>query len=125
MIAKESSARRGESGLFADGRRCAVANEKRLIDANALDAKVGKLAERYAAQGRMVVAEDYNFIRTVLMTAPTVEAVEVVHGRWVNPYMNRYGHPCHCCSICGFKASYQDKNYCPNCGAKMDGDGNG
>lgn len=50
---------------------------------------------------------------------------EVVHGRWVNPYMNRYGHPCHCCSVCGFKASYQDKNYCPNCGAKMDGDGNG
>ena len=57
--------------------------------------------------------------------APTVDAVEVVHGRWVNPYINRYGHPCHCCSECGFKASYQDKNYCPNCGAKMDGDGNG
>lgn len=53
---------------------------------------------------------------------PTVDAVEVVHGEWANPYMNRYGHPCHCCSVCGFKASYQDKNYCPNCGAKMDGD---
>ena len=50
------------------------------------------------------------------------DLVEVVHGRWVNPYINRYGHPCHCCSECGFKASYQDKNYCPNCGAKMDGD---
>ncbi len=46
----------------------------------------------------------------------------VKYGRWINPYMNRYGHPCHCCSICGFKASYQDKNYCPNCGAKMDGE---
>ena len=46
---------------------------------------------------------------------------KAVRGRWVNPYINRYGHPCHCCSICGFKASYQDKNYCPNCGAKMDG----
>ena len=45
----------------------------------------------------------------------------VKHGRWVNPYINRYGHPCHCCSECGFKASHQDKNYCPNCGAKMDG----
>lgn len=45
----------------------------------------------------------------------------IVHGRWVNPYINRYGHPCHCCSECGFKASYQDKNYCPDCGAKMDG----
>ena len=51
-------------------------------------------------------------------------AVEVVYGQWINPYINRYGHPCHCCSVCGFKASYQDKNYCPNCGAKMDGDEN-
>lgn len=58
-----------------------------------------------------------------LKKQPTVEAVEVVHGRWVNPYTNRYGHPCHCCSECGFKASYQDKNYCPQCGAKMDGGG--
>lgn len=64
------------------------------------------------------------YFREVVDNAPKVDAVEVVHGRWVNPYMNRYGHPCHCCSVCGFKASYQDKNYCPNCGAKMDGDGN-
>jgi len=63
-------------------------------------------------------------IDQIVELAPTVDAVEVVHGRWVNPYMNRYGHPCHCCSICGFKASYQDKNYCPNCGAKIDGDCN-
>ena len=55
----------------------------------------------------------------VILEAPTVDAVEVVHGQWINPYMNRYGHPCHCCSVCGFKASYQDKNYCPNCGAQM------
>jgi len=63
-------------------------------------------------------------IDQIVELAPTVDAVEVVHGRWVNPYMNRYGHPCHCCSICGFTASYQDKNYCPNCGAKIDGDCN-
>ena len=50
---------------------------------------------------------------------PTVEAVPVVHGEWVNEYINRYGHPCHCCSVCGFKASYQDENFCPECGADM------
>ena len=48
------------------------------------------------------------------------ELEPVKHGRWVNPYINFYGHPCHCCSECGFKASYQDKNYCPECGARMD-----
>ena len=42
------------------------------------------------------------------------------HGRWVNPHMNKYGHPCHHCSECGFLASQKDRNYCPNCGAKMD-----
>ena len=111
-----------------------MANEKRLIDANALDEKVGKLAERYAAQGRMVVAEDYNFIRTVLMTAPTVDAVEVVHGKWVlgnvEPgYFTPGGNRPWVCSECGQVMSYRldkpNENYCPNCGAKMDGDGNG
>ena len=60
----------------------------------------------------------------IALKAPAVES-KPKQGWWINPYMNRYGHPCHCCSVCGFKASYQDKNYCPNCGAKMDGDGNG
>ena len=62
-------------------------------------------------------------VRSFLVKLPRVDAVEVMHGKWIKPYMNRYGHPCHCCSVCGFKASYQDKNYCPNCGAKMDGHG--
>lgn len=42
-------------------------------------------------------------------------------GQWVRPFINKYGHPCHCCSECGFEASQQDKNYCPNCGVKMYG----
>ena len=45
----------------------------------------------------------------------------VRQGRWVNPRMNKYGHPCHHCSECGFLASQKDRNFCPNCGAKMDG----
>ena len=50
---------------------------------------------------------------------PPVDAVSVVHGKWTNEYINRYGHPCHCCSVCGFHASHQDKNFCPECGADM------
>ena len=63
-----------------------------------------------------------DILETALATVdmqPPVEVVPVVHGEWVNEYINRYGHPCHCCSVCGFKASYQDKNFCPNCGAIM------
>ena len=50
-----------------------------------------------------------------------VDAVEVVHGRWEQA---RYTEaPLYICSECG-KPEYKQHNYCPNCGAKMDGDGN-
>ena len=93
-----------------------MANEKRLIDANELKRRMLVLAAAYRENFLLIDA-----IIDRIDTESTVDAVEVVHGQWVNPYMNRFGHPCHCCSVCGFKASYQDKNYCPNCGAKMDG----
>ena len=53
-------------------------NEKRLIDANELDSKLDALAKKYAAQGRFEAAKDYSFVQTVLLSAPTVDAVEVV-----------------------------------------------
>jgi len=56
---------------------------------------------------------------------PTVDAVEVVHG------CNVYDHDTSFeCSVCGWgdwdtmTADSCKYNYCPNCGAKMDGDGN-
>ena len=63
----------------------------------------------------------------ILVKQPTVDAVEVVHGRWEmlgDDYAN--------CTNCGnifetrptpmfFKAN---NKYCRKCGAKMDGDGN-
>ena len=59
-----------------------VENGMRLIDANELDGKLEALAQKYAAQGRPEVAKDYSFVQTVLLTARTVDVVEVVHGRW-------------------------------------------
>ena len=98
-----------------------MSSEKRLIDANALAEKLETLKVRYKSLGRDAVAEDYNFVQTVLLTAPTVDAVEVVHGRlietgWDEEY-TAYGN----CSIC--KADNRmSNNYCGNCGAKMDGE---
>ena len=48
--------------------------------------------------------------------APIIEAEPVKHGRWMYPFY---------CSECGFEpyyASDMQYNYCPNCGARMDGD---
>lgn len=48
---------------------------------------------------------------------PTVEAVEVVHGRWI-PSENGGYH----CSVCDKRFGFVfDNYYCPNCGAKMRG----
>lgn len=52
--------------------------------------------------------------RKLIEEAPAVDAVPVVHGRW-----DRSGY----CSECDFWTCYcSDYHYCPNCGAKMDGE---
>lgn len=85
----------------------------RLIDAEKID-----FNEVFGGQSDF--AKDTRGAAQSLIDAqPIVEAVPVVHGEWVNEYINRYGHPCHCCSVCGFHASHQDKNFCPECGADM------
>ena len=67
--------------------------------------------------------------KDVVRAAPVVDAEPVRHGRWEivivstsNPYESEIEEKC---SICGrFVQRYgtqpQD-NFCPNCGAKMDG----
>lgn len=62
-----------------------------------------------------------------LAEQPTVDAVEVKHGEWT---MVIDENDCECieCPLCGEQFYDGDNdtfdkpyNYCPNCGAKMDG----
>lgn len=59
----------------------------------------------------------YGGIKKILSSVPTIDAVEVRHGRWgeVNE-----------CSECGCQPWYERDihflHYCPNCGARMDGE---
>ena len=110
-----------------------MANEKRLIDADKL---FNNLADYWGIpkdwDGRIhPICDD---ALSTIENFPTVDAVEVVHGRWVNTG-GRRKMDLHC-SVCNRRASnfvggYEDwwdlwmPKYCPNCGAKMDGDGNG
>lgn len=87
----------------------------RLIDVDALG--VGRCS-------RDLLPADYcagwNGLVRLLGKAPTVDAVPVVHGRKIED--GDIG----CfwlCSLCGECLPY-GANYCPNCGAKMDGGGN-
>ena len=56
---------------------------------------------------------------------PSADVTPVVHARWVKPVPGD-GDPC--CSECKAKQLYLPyvgyfySKYCPNCGAKMDGD---
>lgn len=97
----------------------------RLIDAAALGEKLEALMQKYAAAGKPNVAQDYNFVLTVIECAPTADAAEVRRGTWdiLDDHKTR-----RVCSACGWDVSEYGKfySYCPNCGAKMDGgDSNG
>lgn len=88
----------------------------RLIDADALG--VGLCS-------RDVLPADYcagwNGLIRLLEKAPTVDAVPVVHGRWVTHYRSgttvAEGYVSTCCDMWNNRKS----NFCPNCGARMDG----
>lgn len=53
----------------------------------------------------------------IISETPAADVVPVVHARWVFG-----GDGCVICSECNEEESNDNhRNYCPNCGAKMDG----
>ena len=99
-----------------------MATEKRLIDANQLKTDMYLLAR---------LGDNENIFIDVIIdeidNADDVNAVEVVHGRWIHvPSSDMMTGKAYKCSECN-KMRYGSfmPNYCQNCGAKMDGDGNG
>lgn len=105
-----------------------MANEKRLIDANVLIKETASIIN-FRKQHYMPTIEQEALLGYV-KKLPTVDAVEVVHGRWIGDGWGSYIKRCSVCRSVPLRevggrhdACYS--NYCPNCGAKMDGDGNG
>lgn len=59
-------------------------------------------------------------VRNLIMRQKAVDAAPVVHGRWVYEHDDPVLLPC---SVCGYQVyRYNNTNYCPDCGAKMDGE---
>lgn len=99
-------------------------DDVRLIDANALAEEfVGGECMKSMAEA----IADKRFVKAIRQ-APTIDAVPVVHGRWVKPHgmMPPEYHHRHVCSVCHEYALHEFSGrelwsyYCPNCGAKMD-----
>lgn len=64
-----------------------------------------------------IYADAYNDLAEDFYSIPAADVVPVVHGRWVFG-----GDGCVICSRCNEEESNDNhRNYCPNCGAKMDG----
>ena len=104
-------------------------NEIRLIDANAL---LKAIEYEYDLNYGETLLDPIKFADMV-EDAPTVDAVPVVHGRWIS-LSTLWGEKS-ICSVCGRDLyvnepgnglpNIEDLHYCPNCGAKIDGDWNG
>ena len=64
-----------------------------------------------------IYADAYNDLAEDFYSIPAADVAPVVHGRWVFG-----GDGCVICSKCNEEESNDNhRNYCPNCGAKMDG----
>ena len=99
-----------------------MATEKRLIDANALSNAIPGISKDMKIPGAVELA-----CLLMIAEAHTVDAVEVVHGRWISDEGDVLFHCSECDTQISTSWDYDDLqwNYCPSCGAKMDGDGDG
>ena len=105
-------------------------NEVRLIDANAVD-----------YENIMCSQSQLHWLNAIIEQQPTIDPESLrPKGRWIikkrytaskNPYLDDSYHASAICSECGFcvcadtgRFGYpklNTTNYCPNCGAKMEG----
>lgn len=89
----------------------------RYINADRLD----ELITQLNYEGRGITRNEYKMIDSILFEFPTADVQEVKHGTWIS----RKNEPKHkdwwTCSECQGRFDYEWK-FCPNCGARMDGE---
>ena len=107
----------------------------RMIDADALikSAELFEVKAYARGSGRSIVHFAKALLSNEIAKAPTIEAEPVRHGRWERycddkfmgygadgkiKYRKVYTYECDNCR----HGTAVKTNYCPNCGAKMDGD---
>ena len=100
-----------------------MATERRLIDVSKVIDQMQKCIDESPYERDSIAAYTFGAIIECLKKEPTVDAVEVVHGRWAHLGGDEW-----CCTACGevihTEGSWEkpSKKYCNECGAKMDGE---
>lgn len=98
--------------------------DKRLIDANALADKIildwglTHQNQLISATTKLATADAMCKLLGEVAKCQTIDAVEVVHGRWVFDRPNHYK-----CSLCDamWSGVVRFMKFCPDCGMPMDG----
>ena len=95
-----------------------MATEKRLIDANDALERLQKAEKEMKVVSILgYKAAPMDGVIEFIQTRPTVDAEPVVHGSWIRGKVN-WQMPV--CSVCRKQVTAKS-NYCPHCGALMDG----
>ena len=91
----------------------------RYIDAEALIERILKLKVVTDDMYGMGIARGIERVETAIQMQPTADVVEVKHGEYIQKGAWHIE-----CSVCRNVLAHigEVKNYCPNCGAKMDGE---
>lgn len=92
-------------------------SEKKYIDADLLKAEF---------TGNFVCEYPAPLVKALIDNQPAADVAKIRHGKWIcntDDFTPKYR-----CSVCGYNKpivageniTQEPKNYCPNCGAKMD-----
>ena len=77
------------------------------------------------AVARILTDPQYPYVPKIeraVLDIPAANVAPVIHGKW-KPHKTMTGKNWWECSVCGFVSEHKvNHNYCPNCGAKMDGE---
>lgn len=97
--------------------------DKKIEEMNMYIESITRLIENrpYDEEAKLMLRE-FKYCLEELINTPTVEAEEVKHGKWIviKGEKEKYGTlTCSCC-LYTYRRLHP-KNYCPHCGAKMNG----
>ena len=92
-------------------------SDKYILRSGAIDAIKRNAGTLYTREAEFLLQK----VIFLLKHAPAADVAEVVHGRWIWNEEGEIGwEQFYRCSNCGNK-EYWESNFCPNCGARMDG----